>query len=409
MLERVGYASLDDLMAAAVPGAIRSRGPRPARRGLRAAGAAELRALAARNRPAERDDRARLPRHHHPGGDPAQRAGGPGLVHRLHAVPARDLPGPARGAAQLPDRRRRPHRPADRQRLAARRGHRGGRGDDAGTPGQPEGVRPASSSTPTTCRRRSRWCAPARRRWASRSSSPTSTDGLPRPATSCSACCWRIPRRVRPGRRPAAGDRGRPRARRPGRRRRRPAGADRCSTRRASSGPTSWSAPRSASACRSSTADRTPASWRCAPGSSGTCPAGWSASRSTPTAGRPTGWRCRPASSTSAARRPPPTSAPRRCCWPSWPPCTPSTTARTGLRAIATARPPLRRGARGGAAGRWLRGRARRVLRHPVGGSVPGRAEAVVAAARARGLHLRLVDADRGRHLHVRDHHAARR
>ena len=47
-----------------------------------------------------------------------------------------------------------------------------------------------------------------------------------------------------------------------------------------------------------------------------TCPAGWSASPSTPTATRRTGWRCRPASSTSAGRRPPATSAPRRCCSP---------------------------------------------------------------------------------------------
>ena len=46
------------------------------------------------------------------------------------------------------------------------------------------------------------------------------------------------------------------------------------------------------------------------------CPAAWSASPSTPTATRRTGWRCRPASSTSAARRPPATSAPRRCCSP---------------------------------------------------------------------------------------------
>ena len=37
---------------------------------------------------------------------------------------------------------------------------------------------------------------------------------------------------------------------------------------------------------------------------------------STPTGTRPTGWRCRPASSTSAGRRRPATSAPRRCCWP---------------------------------------------------------------------------------------------
>jgi glycine dehydrogenase len=46
-------------------------------------------------------------------------------------------------------------------------------------------------------------------------------------------------------------------------------------------------------------------------------------------------WRCRRASSTSAARRPTPTSAPRRCCWPTWPACTPSITARKGLKTIA--------------------------------------------------------------------------
>ncbi len=39
-------------------------------------------------------------------------------------------------------------------------------------------------------------------------------------------------------------------------------------------------------------------------------------SRSTPPGGPPTASRCRPASSTSVARRPPATSAPRRCCWP---------------------------------------------------------------------------------------------
>ena len=41
---------------------------------------------------------------------------------------------------------------------------------------------------------------------------------------------------------------------------------------------------------------------------------GSSGRRSTPTATPPTAWRCRPASSTSAATRPPATSAPRRCC-----------------------------------------------------------------------------------------------
>ena len=68
---------------------------------------------------------------HTPAGDPAQRAREPGLVHAVHALPGRDRAGPARGAAQLPDDGRRPHRAAARQRLAARRGDRRRRGDDA--------------------------------------------------------------------------------------------------------------------------------------------------------------------------------------------------------------------------------------------------------------------------------------
>ena len=50
--------------------------------------------------------------------------------------------------------------------------------------------------------------------------------------------------------------------------------------------------------------------------SSAPCPAAWSACRWTPPANRPCVWRCRRASSTSAVRRPPLTSAPHRCCWP---------------------------------------------------------------------------------------------
>ena len=45
------------------------------------------------------------------------------------------------------------------------------------------------------------------------------------------------------------------------------------------------------------------------------CPAAWSASARTAPAGPLSGWPCRPGSSTSAARRPPATSAPPRCCW----------------------------------------------------------------------------------------------
>ena len=207
-------------MAAAVPGVHRlahARPPRGAvgvRRGPRAAPAG------CRQPPGRGDDRSRLPRHGDPGGDPAQRARGPELVHRLHAVPARDLAGPARGAAQLPDRDRRPHRAADRQRQPAGRGHGGRRGDDPGTP------RPARRDRGV---RRRRGCAPADDRG----------DPHPRPGDGHRGGGGRphrgsarrrplrrpgaVPRRLRADPRPATGDRRRPRARRPRGRRGRPA------------------------------------------------------------------------------------------------------------------------------------------------------------------------------------------
>ncbi len=81
-------------------------------------------------------DRPRLPRHDHAARDLAQRAREPGLVHGVHAVPARDQPGSARGAPELPDDGHRPHRHGPRQRVAARRGHCGGRGDGDAAPPQ---------------------------------------------------------------------------------------------------------------------------------------------------------------------------------------------------------------------------------------------------------------------------------
>ena len=139
MLAAIGVASLDELADAAVP----AQHPDPdrravdaARRGHRDRGA---RRAARARRPQHRDradDRARLRRHRHAARDPPPRAGEPGLVHRLHAVPAGDQPGPAGGAADLPDHGRRPHRAAGRRRLAAGRGHRGRRGDDAAAPGR---------------------------------------------------------------------------------------------------------------------------------------------------------------------------------------------------------------------------------------------------------------------------------
>jgi glycine dehydrogenase len=65
---------------------------------------------------------------------------------------------------------------------------------------------------------------------------------------------------------------------------------------------------------RWASADRTPVSWPCARSSRAASRAASSASPWTRTATRRTGWPCRPASSTSAARRPPATSVPLRCC-----------------------------------------------------------------------------------------------
>ena len=127
--------------------------------------------------------------------------------------------------------------------------------------------------------------------------------------------------------------------------------------------------------------------------SPGSCPVGSSGCPTTPTATPRCGWRCRPASSTSAGRRRPATSARRRCCSPSSPPATPSTTARTacaGSRCAATGWPPC-----------WPPGCGRPGSRSctaaffdTVQARVPGRADAVVAAAHAAGVALRRVDAD---------------
>ena len=91
-------------------------------------GAGRHRAPGGRESSAALAPRHGLPRLRGAAGHPAQRAREPGLVHAVHALPGRDLAGPPGGAAQLPDPGDRPHRAADRQRLAARRGDRRRRG-----------------------------------------------------------------------------------------------------------------------------------------------------------------------------------------------------------------------------------------------------------------------------------------
>ena len=130
MLARLGFASRDALVRSTVPAPLLLDGPLALPPPVtEAAALAELRALAHRNEVWRSLHRHRLPRHDHPGADPAQRVREPGLVHRLHALPGRGRSRAARGAAELPADGRRAHRPAGGQCIAARRGHRGRRGD----------------------------------------------------------------------------------------------------------------------------------------------------------------------------------------------------------------------------------------------------------------------------------------
>ena len=229
MLAAIGAASLDELADAAVPAHEHPRHRPGGRRRCRPAGTEpEVLAAAARaRRPQHRhraDDRAGLPGTVTPPVIRRQRAGEPGLVHRLHAVPAGDQPGQAGGAAHLPDDGRRPHRPARRGRLAARRGHRRRRGDDAAAPRRSGRPAPGSSSTSTRCRR-PRPC------WRTRAEPLGIELVVVRPGRRAARRGVLRRAAVLPGRvgrraRPAPLDRRRARARRAGRRGRRPARAD---------------------------------------------------------------------------------------------------------------------------------------------------------------------------------------
>ena len=265
---------------------------------------------------------------HHPGRHPPQRAGEPGLVHRLHAVPAGDQPGPARGAAQLPDRRRRPHgahrRPARRcstRRTAAaeamtlmRRTSRSG--PEAAlvvdrdlfpqtlavvrTRAEPLGLRVVEADLSGAVDAES---AAERAGRGGREAAASACWSSTRPARAPSVT-WRPVAE-------AAHARGRPRH--GGRRPARPdpaAGAGRDGRRRRRRHDP---ALRRADGLRRP-ARRLPRRAR-RPRAVLARPAGRRERRRRRRTGA-TGWRCRPASSTSAGRRRPATSAPRRCCSP---------------------------------------------------------------------------------------------
>ena len=256
MLATIGFDTLDDLLDAVVPPSIWLDAPLDlpsARSEIEVTEA--LRRLAAANTMRTSLIGMGWNAHLTPPGDPTQHAGEPGVVHRLHPLPARDQPGPARSAAQLPDDDRGPDRHRNGQRLPARRGHRRRRGDDDGPSHDPPGGR-RFFVDPDCHPQTIAVVRPGPNRWGSSSSSAIP----PIPCRTDASACW-CPTRASPGRsaaRPRRG--GRPRRRRARRRDRPISWPAACSPHRATTEPTSSSARPNGSGCPSATADPTPAS-----------------------------------------------------------------------------------------------------------------------------------------------------
>jgi hypothetical protein len=122
MLASLGFDSLEALSASVIPESIKGTSVLGLEDGLSEAEAlARIKAIASQNQ---------LFKTYIGHTTTAQPPRKPGLVHRLHALPGRNFPGPPGSAAEFPDPDQRPHRPADRQRFAARRSHRRRRSHD---------------------------------------------------------------------------------------------------------------------------------------------------------------------------------------------------------------------------------------------------------------------------------------
>jgi glycine dehydrogenase len=333
MLETLGYGSLSELMADAIPDSIRSEGDPDIDEAVSEQDLlARLTEIAGENKICRSFIGMGYSGTILPPVIQRNILENPGWYTQYTPYQAEICAGTARGASELPDDDHRPDRARDRERFPAGRGYGCGRGDDALLTAR-RGMTPGtSSSSPSSAtRRRSRSCGRGRSRSAWRSSSEITRASTSRTRSrgGSSACCCSIPPTDGAvidysGFCDTAHDAGahvvvatdllsltllRP----PG-----------------SSARTSRSGAASASAFPWGTADRTPPSWRRGTSSSGRCPAGSSASRWTPTATARSAWRSRRASSTSAAKRRRRTSARRRYSSRSSRGCTRSTTARRG-------------------------------------------------------------------------------
>ena len=120
MLETLGHTSLDEFIDAAVPSQIRDEELALPEALTEFGMISRMRELAARQHGSDLDDRHGLQPHPHAPCGPTQDPRESGLVHGLHALSARDLPGSFGDAPQFPDDGQRSHWHGAGERLLAR-------------------------------------------------------------------------------------------------------------------------------------------------------------------------------------------------------------------------------------------------------------------------------------------------
>ena len=127
MLEVIGAGSVSELVHDIVPASILDESPLKVQGPFSEHAALDrLKAIAERNEVHRNYIGQGYYGTHVPPGHSSQHPRESRLVHRLHALPAGNIPGPPRSAAELPDHGRRPHRPGYRKRIVAGRGDRCG-------------------------------------------------------------------------------------------------------------------------------------------------------------------------------------------------------------------------------------------------------------------------------------------